>query len=242
MADVYNSGPQAVAMLMGLAERRTGTNDMTLPRPSQVLGSRTPATTSTMMFQQISRRFTPAFDAVRLCVADVIKQAMYRYQERVLAHDAKVMMHIFDVLGQDDGLLVMEVLRDPHFDEGIKMEMTASSATVNRETERQNAMFLISLLSQYYEKITQLTMMAANPQLPQPIRDVAMKIAKAAGEIVERTIRTFDQIRDPEEFIINVEAELDQMGQDANMQQALQAIMALQPQYGTGMIDTGTIQ
>ena len=35
-----------------------------------------------------------------------------------------------------------------------------------------------------------------------------MKIADAAGEVIDRTIRTFDQVRDPALFIIEVEEEM----------------------------------
>ena len=52
---------------------------------------------------------------------------------------------------------------------------------------------------------------AANPTTPPVIRDVAQKIANSAGEIIELTIRTFDQVRDPATFIIDVNDELDAM-------------------------------
>ena len=226
MSDVYNSGPQALSILLGLAERRTGQNDMTMPRPSQVLGSRTPATTSMMMFQQVSRRFTPAFDQVRMATAGCVKQAMYRYQERLLANDTRVAEHINTVMGSEDGALVIQVLKDRNFDQSIAIEMTASSANVNREVDRQNAMFLVQMLAQYYDKVVQLMAIVANPQLPQPVRDVAKKIADAAGEIIERTVRTFDSIRDPAAFIINVESEIDQLSMDAQMQQAIPMLLA----------------
>jgi hypothetical protein len=227
MSDVYSSGPQAVAMIMSLAERRTGQNDMSMPRPSQVLGSRTPATTSMMLFQQVNKRFTPAFDGVRLCVAGVVIQAMYRYQEQLLAKNKYTEDHINDVMGLEEGLLVLEILKDKNFSEAIKVELTASSATLNREVERQNAMFLVGILSQYYEKVLQLITIVANPQTPKPVADVAKKIAIAAGEAIERTMLTFDQMRDPQLFIIDVEAEVDAAANGAQDQQGLQSLLAM---------------
>ena len=235
MSDVYGSGPQAVAMIMSLAERRTGQNDMSMPRPSQVLGSRTPATTSMMLFQQVNKRFTPAFDGVRLCIAGVVMQAMYRYQEQLLANNRYAEEHIMDIMGLEDGQLIVEVLKDKNFAEGVHVELTASSATVNREVERQNAMFLVGLLTQYYQKVVDLTMIVANPQTPPEVRDVAKKISMAAGEAIERTIRTFDQMRDPEAFIVHFEQEIDAAGQSAQNQQALQALMAMMGAGGGGM-------
>lgn len=235
MADVYQSGPAAVAMIMSLAERRTGTNDMSMPRPSQVLGSRTPATTSTLLFQQVNRRFTPAFDQVRLCMAGCIRQAMYRYQEQLLAKNKYAETHIMEVMGAEAGLEVIEVLRDVNFDEAVKIELTASSATVNRDVERQNAMFLVGLLAQYYEKVVQLVTIVANPQTPPQVADVAKKIAVAAGEIIERTIRTFDSIRDPGTFIIEFEKEVDDAANSAADANSLQALMMMLGQTNTGI-------
>lgn len=238
MSDVYGSGPQAVAMIMSLAERRTGQNDMSMPRPSQVLGSRTPATTSMMLFQQVNKRFTPAFDGVRLCVAGAVMQAMYRYQEQLLANNNYASEHILDIMGLEEGPLVIEVLKDKNFAEGLKVELTASSATVNREVERQNAMFLVGLLTQYYQKVVDLTMIVANPETPPEVRDVAKKISVAAGEAIERTVRTFDQMRDPEAFIINFEQEVDNAAEGAQNQQALQGLMALMGNMGGAGIET----
>lgn len=237
MSDVYGSGPQAVAMIMSLAERRTGQNDMSMPRPSQVLGSRTPATTSMMLFQQVNKRFTPAFDGVRLCVAGVVIQAMYRYQEQLLANNAYAHDHIAEIMG-DEAPLIIEVLKDKNFAEAITIELTASSATVNREVERQNAMFLVGLLSQYYQKVIELTTIVSNPQTPPEVRDVAKKISMAAGEAIERTIRTFDQMRDPEAFIVHFEKEIDDAAAGADMQNGLMALMAMLGQGGTGQVET----
>src|SRR5258706_4186803 len=55
----------------------------------------------------------------------------------------------------------------------------------------------------------ELVTIAANPQVPPEVKTTAQKIATAAGEIIERTIRTFDQIRDPRTFIVDVGEELD---------------------------------
>jgi hypothetical protein len=209
MADVYPSAPAAESITISLAERRVGINDLSTPRPSAVLGSRTPGITALSMLQQVNRRFTPAFDAVRLACAGAVRQCLYRYQERLLAGDRESERHIRRVLGDAEGDLVISLLKDPDFDECVAVTMTASSASVNREADRQNSLMLVNILSQYYDKTLQLVAIAANPQTPPPVRDVAGKIAEAAGRIIERTIRTFDQVRDPQTFIVNVSEELD---------------------------------
>src|SRR3990167_5902328 len=161
MADIYPSAAQAQAITTSLAERRVGVNEMSMPRPSQVLGSRTPGITAMSLLQQVNRRFTPAFDGYRNGTGAAVKQCLYRYQERLLAGDRAVEEDIMSVMGDEDGRLVIDVLRDDKFDEGMKIELTASSASVNRDADRQNSIMLVNLLAQYYQRTLELVSIAA---------------------------------------------------------------------------------
>jgi len=213
MADIYPSATIAQQMVTSLAERRVGINELSMPRPSAIMGSRTPGITALSMLQQTNRRFTPAFEGIRIAIAGAVRQCLYRYQERLLGHDTKLADHVRKVLGTDDGNLVLELLMDPEFDEAIAVELTAASVSVNREADRQNALLLVNVLAQYYQRTLELVSIASNPQTPEEVRSVARKIAASAGEIIDRTIRTFDQIRDPELFIVKIDEELDQIGE-----------------------------
>lgn len=232
--------PQAISMTVGFAERRVGLNDMNTPRPSQVLGSRTPGITALTMLQQVNKRFTPAFNSLKGAFSNSIKQGCYRYSEKLKAisltemADNEIVQHIFSVLGHEDGNLVLDLLRKENFAREIDVEMTASAASVNAEADRQNAAMLMNILAQYYTRVMELMTLMANPQVPQPIRDVAAKIATAMGEIIDRTVRTFDSMRDPAQFVIDVSAELDAMQLEAEQQQALAPLMALLGQIGMG--------
>ena len=210
MADVYGSGPAAIQMLSGFAERRTGLNDASAPRPSQILSSRTPATTALTAFQQIGKRFAPAFDQMREATAGAVRQCLYRYQEKLLAGDTITEDWIKDVMGEEDGERVITLLRDKRFDDEISVVLTATSATVNRDTDKQNTILLVNILIQYYQRVLELTTVAANTQIPQEVREVATQIVKKAGEIMDRVIRTFDSISDPETFIIEQEENMNE--------------------------------
>ena len=210
MGEIYSSSAQDEAIGISLAERRVGVNDMSIPRPSQILGSRTPGITALSMLQKVNQRFTPAFDSLRFALANALKQCMYRYQERLLAGDIVAEKHIHDILGAEDGALVVQTLKHKDFDRGVSIEMMASNAAVNKESERQNSIMLTNLLATYYQRALELVMLASNPQVPEPVRDTAKKIAESASNIIERTIRTFDEIRDPGAFIIDIAEEIDQ--------------------------------
>ena len=67
------------------------------------------------------------------------------------------------------------------------------------------------------------------------MQDVARRISESAGAIIDRTIRTFDQIRDPETFIIHIGEELDQLqGISQDGLSGLAQIVAQLDQGGTG--------
>jgi hypothetical protein len=214
MADIYPSLPLIQQIVMGLAERRVGLNE--LSSPSKMLGNRTAGITAISMLQQVNKRFTPAFDGMKMAAAEAVKQCLYRYQERLLAGDHAVAAHICRLLGDNDGNAVIGILKDENFDNNHKIELSASSASVNREADRQNAIMLVNVLSQYYQRMLELVGVASNPQVPQQVRDVASKIAVAASEVIERTIRTFDQIRDPSSFIIDMADNMEQMNVPEN--------------------------
>lgn len=211
MGEIYPSILQAQSVAIGLAERRVGSGEISSPRPSSIAGSRTPGITALSFLQQANKRFTPAFDSMRRATSGALMQCQYRYKEKLLADHPGVEDHIIDVMGLVDGKLVIEVLKNEKLEEGIQIELTASSASVNADADKQNAMLLVNVLSAYYEKTLLLIQIASNPQVPPAVQAVAKKIAEVSGEIIERTIRTFDQVRDPETFIIKADEELDKI-------------------------------
>lgn len=206
MADVYPSSAQAEAVTIGLAQQRTGVSEAA-SLPGRAMGGRTPGITAMTAMQASNRRFTPPFDAARIGTANAVKHCIVRYQERLLAGDVVVEDHIRRIMGED-AELILETLRDTTFDEGMVVEMTASSSSINREAERQSAMMLLNILSGYYQRTLELAMLSANPQIPPEVKETAQKISKAASEVVEKVVRTFDSVRDPEQFIVAMEEQL----------------------------------
>lgn len=222
MADVYNSIWQSQLFTMQIANQRVGINEVS--QGSQI-PSRTPGITAMSFLQQVNRRFTPAFDSMKACIAGALRQACYRYQERLLSGDQRAEATILNVLGYEDGSRVINVFRRESFDEHVDMELTAASASINKEADRQNAIMLTNILGQYYQRTIELIMLAANPETPPEVASIARKVATSAGEMIDRTIRTFDQVRDPGTFIIEVTDELNSIETTAQDQQALGQLM-----------------
>jgi len=242
MGEVYPSLWNAQLMVTQLAERRVGVNEMSMPSGGGQMGSRTPGITAISMMAQSNKRFAPAFGGMRNAFARAVRQALYRYQEKVLAGKKKVFVHISQILGVEDGLRVINMLRKENFDEGIQVELTAASPSVNKEAERQATFQLVGILSQYYTRTLELVTIAANPQTPPSVADVAKRIAEAAGEIIERTLRTFDQVRDPNIFLVEVEEAIDAATADRPRQAVLQLMGNMPTAGGGGAAPNGGIQ
>lgn len=222
MADIHPSAWQFHTLLSQMAYKRVGVSELASP---QSMPSRVPGISMMTAVQQANRRFAPAFDGMRAAVAGSIKQALFRYQEQLLAGNKFAEAHIMNTLGFEAGRRVASTLRNEAFDEWLDVELTASSASVNQEADRQNSILLANILNSYYEKVIQLTAIAANPQTPAQVVEVAKKVADSAGKVIDRTVRTFDQVRDPGLFVIEMDEIFEEIASPEN--QAAQALMSV---------------
>lgn len=232
MADIYPSMMMLQQFPLMLAERRVGSNEMSMPRQSNLASSRTPGITAISLLNQANKRFTHAFDEARLAVAEAVRQCLFREQERLLDGDEALEKHLTMIHGPENAAILIATLKDKEFDLAYSIQLTASSATLNRDVERQNAILLINVLGQYYQRMLELVAIVASPQTPEAVRDAAKKIADSAGALVYRTLTTFDQIRDPANFIVNVEDDMEKASEAAQL--GMTGITQLLAQFGLG--------
>lgn len=228
MADVYPSEMQAEQAALALASNLVGLNEMNPARSSSLFSSRTPATTATLGAGLQNQRFASTFNSMKDGSSGAIKQCLYRYQERLLAGDRFVRDHILHVMGKDRGKLVVDILKNKHFDESLDIELTATSNRNTRESRVQILLQINQVLQQYYENSIKIGTIASDPNTPAPLREMAAKIHTASGEIIDRTLRSVDTIRDPQKFIVDLNAQIDQSQQIADVStfNELQALMA----------------
>lgn len=234
LADVYPSSTNEELAALSLAERRVGANELAVPRPSQLMGSRTPTGTATIGMAQVNRRFAPAFDEMRNALADAVKQTLYRDQERLLAGDTAMEDKIRKAVGDQLAEKVIDILKDDQFDESFRVEMQASTANMNREVERQNHLFLLQVLAGYYDRLLQMSQLAATPGASPEFISITKKVMDSATELIQRVLRSFDQMRDPESFLVRLDEELTNLEADANIQ-GMQGMQGLQGLLGAAL-------
>lgn len=208
MADVYPSMLQSEQYIMQMADKRVGTMTDFSSKPSP--GHRTPGITALSMLQQINRRFTSSFEELRGARANALYQCNLRMQEKF--HDggesqARIVEWLNYLLGGEKAEKVIDVLRDDQqkLRDKLSIEMTASSQSINREADKQGAMQVLQSLMMYYDKVMQYAAAAANPQIPAPVKRLMIKACEAATEAMDKTLHTFDQIRDTHLYLINQE-------------------------------------
>lgn len=206
MADIYPSVLQYISADIMLAERRIGVNEMSMGQARGNLGSRTPAATAGALLKQFNRRFVLAYEANRQALAEAVRQCIVRYQERVKNGDeGEIEPDIRQMIGQKDAALVMEVLRQPAEEiwNSVTIEVTASSESLNRESNRQNIILATNIMTQYYDKTFQLLQAIGTP--PDKMKEIGIKILEHASEWMERFLRSFDEVRDPSLFLLSPE-------------------------------------
>jgi hypothetical protein len=227
LADIYPSILMGLDRLIQLAERRVGvTGEFTSGSPaSRVLGTRTPGITAMTAMQSVNRRFAPAFDGMRLNAAAAVRQCVWRYAERVRANDQRVINHLTRLLGEKGANLVFELFRQDDFERCVAVEFTAVSASVNRESDRQNALLLLQQLGGYYSQVVAgVQQLSAQPS-EGIVYDATKKGLEAMNFAMDMLLRSFSQIRNPEKLLLNLTAELEQAKQDAQAQQLIGSVI-----------------
>lgn len=245
MGDVYPSSSQAEMSVTALAERRVGMEGSGAGGGPRSLGTRTPGITALSTMQAQNRRFAPAFDSMRLGAAGAVRQCLMRQRERLMSGDQDVENHMRDVLGDGDAALVTELLRQSDFGRYVAVEFTALSPTVSKEADRQNAQMASQQLTQYYSQtvslLTQVATAAAQaPGIAQAMLPMVQQIIEKSKEAMDRYLRTFDQFRDPQTFLLDADPAIQslqqavQAGQQQQEAQAQQQAMMAQAEGGGG--------
>jgi hypothetical protein len=187
-----DSTVEAEQHTLALLQQRIGMQDFT---SQQALGN-AQSTAVLAIMAESTRRFDGTIRKVRKHASSVMTKVLLLYQK--YSPKGKAMM----VLGED-GELVEAFLAFPEkwITDGISISVTATTSTTSKELERQNKLSLFGLVTQYYGQLTQYVLQANNPQLPEPVRMVLLRIVDGLTTLVEDILEDFD-LRNAEELAI----------------------------------------
>lgn len=209
LGDVYQSMHTLSVEILAFSERASGVSDPFLGRESSVVGTRATATGTLAILQEGNRRFDLNVRDIRDALSGVGRFVLE------LNHQFRPKGFAYFVQGQD-GTLTEQMLELPRefIASRLAIELTASTATINREIERQGYISLLGLLTQYYDRTLQMGSLLANPNVPPELKAMGAKMAEGGRYIMQKLLQTFD--------IKNIDAVIPAMMEELNGSQGPQ--------------------
>ena len=145
---------------MQWSEQKTSISELRQGDVSSI-PSRTPASTVMQVLNESNKRFDMILGNMRAGALHNIGLRMLQNLVQISKDDPRYIALAIQSLGEQDGMLVADVLRGPvHTLESMfGVSVTATSSQANKEMEKQNAIFLSQQASQMYPQLFQWAQM-----------------------------------------------------------------------------------
>lgn len=75
----------------------------------------------------------------------------------------------------------------------LGLTVNASSASVNREIEKQSDLMLRQIMSQHYQEVNQMIQSVINVASPEPVKDYLRNVIDASNKLMRQILRSFDK-------------------------------------------------
>ena len=189
-------------LALDYARKRSGVSDYIQGNPTAAVGYGAASTTMAMLregakrFDQVMREIRVALGETGTRVAELYQQFNQKGKE-------------FLILGDKDGAIVHEILQFPMelIRTGVSIEVTATSASLNKEMEIRNNTVIMQMLAQYYQQIMMAMSYVINPQVPEPLKIIAFQMAQGGSVLMRRILDSYG-LQDVDELIPQLEEAL----------------------------------
>jgi hypothetical protein len=219
LSDIYQSLPATISQVLQFAEMRTAVSEL---RQGNITGlpSRTPATTVLSILREGNKRFDMIMSNFRDVFSEVGTRLTQLLAQYVRDDPQRWMLWFTQTIGEQDAMRVMEVLEGSilQIETSFGMGVTATSAQVNKEIEKQSYIGLMQILSQIGAQILQVAQMIEQTPPGSPSHEAAVALFTGAVELVDQLLQRFD-IQNPDNYMGNLQAiaatlEAQQQGQN----------------------------
>lgn len=179
-----------------LGRQRTGVSDLNSGNIN-ALPSRTPATTVQSLLEEGARRPDLTLKDLRNCLSQVgiriIQLIQQHAQPGQNADGERMLQASMSVLGEEAGMEVVQKLGLPleGAEYGLGVNLTATSATANKEMAKQSWMGLLQLQQQTGPQMVQM-MQIAMQMWGTPIGQVALDMCQGMRDSLKRLYEQFD--------------------------------------------------
>lgn len=187
-----------INMMMSFAERLTGINDPSLGREIRYGGHPSPATSTALMLQESKELLRTTTQQLRLQFSRMGEDMTTLYQQFESRDSGKIERAI----GTADGT----VLKQWRIPTGpiagtIEFDVKAMTETLNPETEREKAIFIMQATGSFYTQVLQLVQVAAHPQTPPPGKLAAARAIEALSAGFEKVLESA-QVDDVRKYVL----------------------------------------
>lgn len=213
---------QTMSYLAEGAKQRTGVTDLQFGSVGAI-PSRTPATTIQSLLQEGNTRFDMSIQDIRYGgLSEVGLRVLQNLQFQignVNNPEAKKYLDLaVQVLGEKHGLYADQALNIPDepVEQGIGVELTATSGSNNKELQKQSYLALMQIIGQRAPQIIQMAQVAMQAQ-GSPLGQIAVDLLHGEQELMTRLLEQYD-IRNPDDLIPDTTAIFGPQGQMAQGQ------------------------
>jgi hypothetical protein len=184
---------------MQYAKHRSGVNEHVAGQFAPSIGYAT-AHTNLQQLQQATQRFDQTLREIRKALSGSIVRAVELYQQ--FDREGRA----FTVLGERDGMILQHFIEFPIEDirEGVAIDVTATSASLNKEVEIRTNTILMQMVSQFYREMLDGLMLAFTPGLPPQLQTVIFQMIQG-GTILMRRILAAHGVQDSDDLVPHIE-------------------------------------
>lgn len=223
----YDSTVPYEQMTINYAQRRTGVNDWLAANTDTSMNYAT-ATTAVQQLREGAKRGDQTLREVRRCLGESGTRIVELYQQ-FNQHGKE-----FLAMGPKDGAIVHAVLQFPMelIRHSVGIELTATSASLNKEVQIRTDQIIMGLLMQFYQQMFQAMSIVTSPMAPPPLRQMALQMIQGATVMMRRILDTYGE-QDTDRLLPAMEDMVNATGQQ------LGGLVSGQPAGGFGGIPAG---
>lgn len=170
-------------MSQNYAVERTGGNDYVFGGDQPSIGY-SAAAVAAQQLREGAKRFDQTLREIRKALSKQGLRIVELYQQFNQGGKA------FVVQGPEDGSITTAILQFPlqfaRF--GISIDVTATSASYNKEMELRANMLILGDVMKYYNQLMQYVQIALNPQVPPQFKQLAKDAAIGMAVVVKRIV------------------------------------------------------
>lgn len=195
----YDSTVPNEQLTMSYATRRTGVNDYVMGSAAPNIGYAALGT-NVLQHQEAAKRFDQSLREVRDALGETGRRVVELYQQ--FNQNGKE----YTVLGPKDGEVVHQVLQFPLelIRHSIAVEVTATSASLNKEVEIRTNTILLQMVTQFYAQLMQGMQLIVSPELPPQMRQLAYQMVIGGVTMMRRVLDSYN-IQDIDTIIPQIE-------------------------------------